>query len=98
MQTLSDLKPETKIVFDKLLGKNKNPMQSMLAGMSKLSMITQRNLFFRNLKTKSDELIAADKQGMFYKTEEEAVAAFGKDIQKIRIDEHKNLMLVLGFR
>ena len=42
---ISQLSPEVKPVFDKLLGKNKNPMQSMLAGMSKLSMITQRNLF-----------------------------------------------------
>ena len=93
---IADLNPETKIVFDKLLGKNKNPMQSMLAGMSKLSMITQRNLFFRNLKTKSDELIAADKQGMFYKSEEEAVAAFGKDIQKIRIDDAQKFNIGMG--
>ena len=93
---IKDLKPEVKVVFDKLLGKNKNPMQSMLAGMSKLSMITQRNLFFRNLKTKSDELIAADKQGMFYKTEEEAVAAFGKDIQKIRIDDAQKFNIGMG--
>ena len=93
---ISQLSPEVKPVFDKLLGKNKNPMQSMLAGMSKLSMITQRNLFFRNLKTKSDELIAADKQGMFYKTEEEAVANFGKDIQKIRIDEAQKFNVGVG--
>ena len=93
---ISQLSPEVKPVFDKLLGKNKNPMQSMLAGMSKLSMITQRNLFFRNLKTKSDELIAADKQGMFYKTEEEAVANFGKDIQKIRIDDAQKFNVGVG--
>jgi len=93
---IKNLKPEVKVVFDKLLGKNKNPMQSILAGMSKLSMITQRNLFFRNLKTKSDELIAADKQGMFYKTEEEAIAAFGKDIQQIKIDQAQKFQIGMG--
>jgi len=93
---IQKLKPEVKVVFDKLLGKNKNPMQSMLAGMAKLSMITQRNLFFRNLKTKSDELIAADKQGMFYKTEEEAIAVFGKDIQQIKIDQAQKFNIGMG--
>ena len=88
---IKNLKPEVKKVFNELLGKNKNPMQSMLAGMSKLSMITQRNLFFRNLLTKSDELKAADKQGMFYKTEEEAIAALGADIKQVRLDQAQKL-------
>ena len=88
---IKDLKPEVKEVFNRLLGKNKNPMQSILAGMSKLSMITQRNIFFRNLLKKSDELKAADKQALFYKTEEEAVVALGKDIKKIRLDQGQKL-------
>ena len=88
---ISQLTPEVKEVFNRLLGKNKNPMQSILAGMSKLSMITQRNIFFRNLLTKSDELKASGKPGMFYKTEEEAIANFGKDIQKVRLDEAQKL-------
>ena len=88
---ISQLSPEVKEVFNRLLGKNKNPMQSILAGMSKLSMITQRNIFFRNLLTKSDELKASGKPGMFYKTEEEAIANFGKDIQKVRLDEAQKL-------
>ena len=88
---IKNLKPEVKKVFNELLGKNKNPMQSMLAGMSKLSMITQRNLFFRNLLTKSDELKAADKQGMFYKTEEEAIAALGSNIKQVRLDQAQKL-------
>ena len=88
---IKNLKPEVKKVFNELLGKNKNPMQSMLAGMSKLSMITQRNLFFRNLLTKSDELKSANKQGMFYKTEEEAIAALGPDIKQVRLDQAQKL-------
>ena len=88
---ISQLTPEVKEVFNRLLGKNKNPMQSILAGMSKLSMITQRNIFFRNLLTKSDELKASGKPGMFYKTEEEAIANFGKDIQKVRLDQGQKL-------
>ena len=32
-------------VFDDLFGKQKNPMQTMIGGMAKLSLITRRNLF-----------------------------------------------------
>ena len=88
---ISQLTPEVKEIFNRLLGKNKNPMQSILAGMSKLSMITQRNIFFRNLLNKSNELKASGKPGMFYKTEEEAIANFGKDIQKVRLDQGQKL-------
>ena len=88
---IKDLNPETKKIFDELLGKNKNPMQAILGGMAKLSMITQRNIFFRNILKKSNELQTAKKPAMFYKTEEEAVAAFGSDIKKIRLDEAQRL-------
>ena len=43
-------------VFEDLLGKHNNPMQTILAGTAKLSMIVRRNVFFKNLMTKNDEL------------------------------------------
>ena len=56
-----------------MLGKQKNPMQTILAGTAKLSMIVRRNVFFKNLMKKNDELIRAGKTPMFVKNEDEAI-------------------------
>ena len=75
-----------KKVFDDLFGKQKNPMQTMIGGMSKLSLITRRNLFYDDLIKKNDEVVTAyraavDKnsvsQPMFARSEGEARAIFG---------------------
>ena len=44
-------------IFEQLLGKNQNPMQTILAGTAKLSMIVRRNVFFSDLMKKNDELL-----------------------------------------
>ena len=85
------LKPGTKETFEGLLGKQKNPMQTMLGGMAKLSLITRRNVFFNDLIKKSDELKTAGKLPMFAKTQDEARLVFGDDFKQIRIDEAKTL-------
>jgi hypothetical protein len=85
------LKPGTKEVFEGLLGKQKNPMQTMLGGMAKLSLITRRNVFFNDLIKKSDELKAAGELPMFAKTQDEARLLFGDDFKQIRIDQAKTL-------
>ena len=85
------LKPGTKEVFEGLLGKQKNPMQTMLGGMAKLSLITRRNVFFNDLIKKSDELKAAGDLPMFAKTQDEARLLFGDDFKQIRIDQAKSL-------
>ena len=46
-----------KKVFDDLFGKQKNPMQTMIGGMAKLSLITRRNLFYDDLIKKNDEVL-----------------------------------------
>ena len=75
-----------KKVFDDLFGKQKNPMQTMIGGMAKLSLITRRNLFYDDLIKKNDEVVTAyraavDKnsvsQPMFARSEGEARAIFG---------------------
>ena len=80
-------------VFDELFGKQKNPMQTMIGGMAKLSLITRRNLFYDDILKKNDEVIAnwtaaVDKrsvpQPMFAKSEAEARAFFGDDF--VRMD------------
>jgi hypothetical protein len=65
---------ETEKVIDELLGKTKNPMQTILAGTSKLSLITRRNEFFDDLVKKSDQLKSEGKLPMFADSEEEALA------------------------
>ena len=81
-------------VFNDLFGKQKNPMQTMIGGMAKLSLITRRNLFYDDLIKKNDEVVtawraAADKttvsQPMFARSEAEARAFFGDDFQRIAV-------------
>ena len=85
------IKEADRKVFEKLLGKQQNPMQTILGGTAKLSMITRRNLFFQDLLKKNDELVAAGKKPMFAKTADEARLVFGDDYQQIRIDQAKTL-------
>ena len=81
-------------VFNDLFGKQKNPMQTMIGGMAKLSLITRRNLFYDDLIKKNDEVVAnfrnaTDKttvpQPMFARSEAEARAFFGDDFQRIEV-------------
>jgi hypothetical protein len=85
------IKEGDKKVFEKLLGKQQNPMQTILGGTAKLSMITRRNLFFQDLITKNKELVAAGKKPMFVETADEARLVFGDDFQQIRVDQAKTL-------
>ena len=94
--------------FEKLLGKQRNPMQTILGGMAKLSLVAQRNIFFRNVFNKNDELLAlaekeikatgkTDVMPMFAKSEDEARAFFGTDYQPIAVlDERQAGRVGLG--
>jgi len=81
--SVSNLQPGVKEVFEDLLGKQKNPMQTILAGTAKLSMIVRRNVFFKNLMKKNEELIAAGKRPMFTKSEDEALRLYGPDYKRV---------------
>ncbi len=81
-------------VFNDLFGKQKNPMQTMIGGMAKLSLITRRNLFYDDLIKKNDEVVAnfrnaTDKttvpQPMFARSEAEARAFFGDDFTRVEV-------------
>jgi len=85
------IKEADRVVFEKLLGKQANPMQTIIGGTAKLSMITRRNLFFGDLIKKSNELKAAGKKPLFAETADEARLLFGDDFQQIRIDQAKTL-------
>ena len=88
--SLSSLPKENKEIIEELLGKTKNPMQTILGGTARLSLITRRNQFFQDLVAKSDELKQRGK-GIFYDTEEEALQNLGPDFRKINIDPNKAL-------
>ena len=78
-------------VFNELFGKTHNPMQTIIGGMSKLALITRRNLFYKDLITKNDEVAAAwraapDKTKvaapMFARSEAEAIEFWGSPRNK----------------
>ena len=78
-------------VFEELLGKTKNPMQTILGGTSRLSLITRRNEFFDNLVKKSDDLKAEGKTPLLVDTYDDAIREFGDDFTNINIDPAKQL-------
>ena len=101
---LEALNKEAKPVVEELLGKISDPLQTVLAGTGKLSMITRRNQFFQTLKSADDNLTMKRKdfiaknpgvelppelRGMFRGTELEAVNELGKNIKKIEIDPRR---------
>jgi hypothetical protein len=88
--SLSSLPAENRKIIEELFGKTKNPMQTILGGTARLSLITRRNQFFQDLVSKSDELKTRGK-GIFYDTEEEALQNLGPDFKKINIDPNKAL-------
>ena len=57
---LEDLINTDKKAFGELFGKVSDPMQTMLTGTNRLSLIARRNQFFNEL-LKSDELMTAER-------------------------------------
>lgn len=88
--SLSSLPKENREVIQELLGKSENPIQTILSGTARLSLITRRNQFFQDLLEKSNELKQLGK-GMFYDTEEEALKNLGPNFKKINVDPNKSL-------
>ena len=94
--------PADQKVFNELFGKNTNPMITMMSGMAKLSMITRRNVLYKDIFKKNEEVInnwmaATDKnsvpQPMFARSDDEARLFFGKaDYRRINpVDEAQRL-------
>mgnify|MGYP003117287446 CR=1 FL=1 len=84
--SIGSIKNQTdKKVFEDLLGKHKNPMQTILGGTAKLSMIVRRNVFFKDLMKKNDELIRAGKMPMFVRSEDEALRWYGDNYKRVEV-------------
>ena len=88
---LDSLTPEARKVIDEVLGKVSDPMQTMLAGSGRLSLITRRNQFYEELMKKSTDDIAAGNKGFFYETELDAFNALGGNIKRIDIDPSRTV-------
>ena len=80
-----------KEVIEELLGKIEDPIQTILQGTQKLSLITRRNEFFDELLKSSKAAQGEGKKGFFYEKEVDAFAAFGKNIKRIEFDPNKTL-------
>ncbi len=88
---LDSLTPDARKVIDEVLGKVSDPMQTMLAGSGRLSLITRRNQFYEELMKKSADDIAAGKKGFFHESELDAFKSLGGNIKQIEIDPTRTI-------
>jgi|TARA_R100001460_G_scaffold36882_2_gene70776 hypothetical protein len=58
---LDAIEDSIKPVFDEVLGKIEDPMQTILTGTNKLSLVSRRNEFFQTLKNENASIAAARK-------------------------------------
>jgi len=82
---------DAKKVVNELLGKIEDPMQTVLAGTGRLSLIARRNEFYNDLIKRSKEEIAAGRKGFFYDDESAAINALGSNIKKVEIDPSRTI-------
>ena len=90
-------------VFEELFGKQRNPMQTIIGATAKLSMLTRRNMFYRDLLKKNDEVAELYRSGtsktkpFLARSEDEARELFGTDYQLVEvIDPAKRLTIDAG--
>jgi hypothetical protein len=98
---LDSLTDDAKEVVEELLGKVQDPLQTILTGTNKLSLVTRRNQLFQTLNKSNQEIlekrrkfieenpgkeIPAALRGMFRETEIEAINDLGKNIKQIKLD------------
>ena len=90
-------------VFEDLFGKQRNPMQTIIGATAKLSMLTRRNMFYRDLLKKNDEVAELYRSGQsqtkpfLARSEDEARELFGTDYQLVEvIDPAKRLTIDAG--
>jgi hypothetical protein len=90
--SMSALPKEHRLVVEQLLGKRRNPMQTILGGTARLSLITRRNEFFQDLLKESDRLgTLKGGRKMFYENYDDAIRNLGEDIKPIKIDPGRTL-------
>ena len=89
---LDQLPKEHREVVEQLLGKRRNPMQTILGGTARLSLITRRNEFFQDLFKESEKLGSLKgSRKMFYDDYDDAVNKLGEDVKEVMIDPGRTL-------
>ena len=90
-------------VFEELFGKQRNPMQTIIGATAKLSMLTRRNMFYRDLLEKNTQLANDYFSGkstvkpFLARSEDEARQLFGTDAVPVEvIDPNKRLVVDAG--
>ena len=90
-------------VFEELFGKQRNPLQTIIGATAKLSMLTRRNMFYRDLLKKNDEVAELYRSGtsktkpFLARSEDEARELFGTDYELVEvIDPGKRLTIDAG--
>jgi hypothetical protein len=90
-------------IFEELFGKQRNPMQTIIGATAKLSMLTRRNMFYRDLLKKNDEVAELYRSGQsktkpfLARSEDEARELFGTDYELVKvIDPAKRLTIDAG--
>jgi hypothetical protein len=88
---------------EELFGKQRNPMQTIIGATAKLSMLTRRNMFYRDLLKKNDEVSELFRSGQsqtkpfLARSEDEARELFGTDFVPVEvIDPAKRLTIDAG--
>jgi len=102
--SIGELKSKAdKEVFEELFGKQRNPMQTIIGATAKLSMLTRRNMFYRDLLKKNDEVSELFRSGQsqtkpfLARSEDEARELFGTDFVPVEvIDPAKRLTIDAG--
>ena len=99
------MKAERQII-EEVLGKVEDPLQTVLNGTNRLSMVTRRRQFYNTLSKEDAELalkrlkfveenpgvaIPKEMRGFFRDTEIEAINAFGPNVKKIEIEPGKTI-------
>ena len=99
------MKAERQII-EEVLGKVEDPLQTVLNGTNRLSMVTRRRQFYNTLVKEDADLelkrlrfvennpgvaIPKEMRGFFRDTELEAVNAFGANVKKIEIDPGRTI-------
>ena len=102
-QPESKASKELRGAFEDLFGKQRNPMQTIIGATAKLSMLTRRNMFYRDLLKKNDEVAELFRSGQsnvkpfLARSEDEARELFGTDYQLVEvIDPGKKLTIDAG--
>jgi len=84
---------DPKSIMEDILGKHRNPLQTMLSATARMSLVTRRNEFFRDILAQSDEMAKKgidpktnkNYEKLFYESAEDARNSGVKDVKEVTV-------------